>query len=211
MDKYECCSCDRGYTWYTVPHAINTSVSGDRIFHARSLLGGDVDSSMGMPCQPSTRLYTTPTTVPTRSGDCHAGVLWSRPMWWLMGTTFLNLCVIDTIVWVLSPGDDDGCPYSIPYFLFSVCWLWWLCSSDGMVCSMYYGRGRGRVMFCIVRYMFDDLIDKIVVATQQQMWVVWYMGACSRDEYTTMCMMVMWYGCGSTTYWYDEWMNEWQY
>jgi len=73
-----------------------------------------------------------------------------------------------------------------------------------MVCILW-------VWVCTVRYMFDDLIDKIVVATQQQMWVVWYMGACSRDEYTTMCMMVMWYGCGSTTYWYDEWMNEWQY
>ena len=72
--------------------------------------------------------------------------------------------------------------------------------------SSWRGLGRGCVMYCIVRYMFDDLIDKIVVATQQQIWVVWYMGACSRDEYTTMCMMIMWYGCGSTTYWYDEWM-----
>jgi len=37
MDEYECCSCDGGYTWYAVPHAINTSVSGVRMVHARSL------------------------------------------------------------------------------------------------------------------------------------------------------------------------------
>mmetsp|Transcript_64677 Transcript_64677/g.72307 ORF Transcript_64677/g.72307 Transcript_64677/m.72307 type:complete len:82 (-) Transcript_64677:122-367(-) len=48
---------------------------------------------------------------------------------------FSNSCVKHDCIMSIGPGDDDGCPYSIPYFLFSVCCV--CCSSRVvMVCSM---------------------------------------------------------------------------
>ena len=69
----------------------------------------------------------------------------------------------------IGPGDGDGCPYRIPYFLF--------CVLDMMIMFLgWYGIyfldvGMRADVLCTARYAFDDLIYNIV-ATQQQMWVV---------------------------------------
>jgi len=63
----------------------------------------------------------------------------------------------------------------------------------GMVCSMWCGYGCGCMMYCTVRYAFDDLIDKIV-ATQQQSQLQ------SKQRYVGECTMLKMKCMGGVVY-----------